>query len=267
MKKYCIVFCILFSFLKSDSIESKIIESSKDSKAEIIESKQDSKKDSIIESKQAKKAKKEQEKKEKQAQKAAIKQKDLQYRISKIEDKNERRMILDSKYFSIPYPFFYTQFGVGFSSLNALPSSNDMPNFSLAFGFNQQINLWYFYLGVKAQVGYEVALKGAGENTNVFQLLGFGTSVYVGIYRFIAHVGGGYEIFNYANAFGANADSYQDGISVIAGLGFIISKHSSIDLSAKFLTDAGIKNAANTAISLGSGILYSRFMLSYEFRF
>ncbi|MWV61680.1 hypothetical protein DCO58_08270 [Helicobacter saguini] len=212
---------------------------------------------------------------EQKQEKVAIKAQKKQAKIDRIDKRNNRRYIVSSGPFSIPLPFFYTQFGAGFmlgSSVSSAFGQNvnatfnsSAPNFGVALGFNQQIDIWILNIGFKVQMQYEVALKGIADNTNSFQFLGIHSSLYAGIYRFVAHFDCGYEMLYYTVRARADvndiskgyvmAKGEDDGFSVGGGIGFIISKNSAIDLSYK------------TLIGNNQNISYNRVMFFYEFRF
>lgn len=256
-KKLVILVFLFFASLEAENIESNVQDSTLDSnntQEKVIESKT---KEELKEEKKLQKLEQKQAKATKKAQKK-------QAKIDRIDKKNNRRYIASLGPISMPLPFFYTQFGAGFTLASSVSSvinqnvnatlNSSAPNFGVALGFNQQFDVWILHFGFKLQIGYEVALKGAGENTNTWQNTNIFSAAYVGFWRVAGYVGLGYEILWASNNL-QTALSTQQGLNVGCGLSFVISKNGAIDLSFKAMV--GEFNALS----------YNRLMLHYEFRF
>lgn len=255
------------SVLKDSTLKDSVSQDSINKAATKDSIPQNSKEDSILqntkEQKKLEKSQLKQEKIEKKKQKKEAKQ-------ARIDDRNNARYIFETSFISMPMPYFYTQFGAGLLLYNPIgvainqnvkDAFNDTaPNFSVAIGFNQQFDLWILHFGFKFQIGYEVAMKAAGENTNTWQNTSYFNSLYIGFWRVAAYLGLGYELLSSSNNLQTSLN-LTHGLSAGAGLTFVINKSNAIDLAYRSMIDY------NTLINGKIMPTHNRIMLHYEYRF
>ncbi|RDU65901.1 hypothetical protein CQA53_05515 [Helicobacter didelphidarum] len=159
------------------------------------------------------------------------------------QDFSKRRILYAHNGFEVPVPFFYVQAGIGMTFTSKLAridptiTSDILPTFGIALGFNQQFNLPNVYAGIKLQINYEVALHSLGENTRFYKNSGLQFTGYIGFYRFLPYVGFVYEIMEGGKtilpSFNLDGRYTSYGPGVVWGLNVVFTKHNAIDLSVR----------------------------------